>query len=161
VCVFWWCVMFIAEICLSGTHECLLFRGGTYSNVRLAVCILACSIDCVHQSGKYHLEEYYHCTAQTVRITWEFTPKVKIQDDVLRITNVVMISTLVRWVGQVARVGCQKCKKILKAGDQLGDLSKDGRIILTLTPLTWRISWPPNNASKWQMEINSAFKGLM
>jgi hypothetical protein len=32
----------------------------------------------------------------------------------------------VRGVGHVARVGCQKCKKILKAGDKLGDLGKDG-----------------------------------
>jgi len=41
-----------------------------------------------------------------------------------------MISTLVRWVGHVAGVGCQKCKKILKTGGQLGDLGKDGIIIL-------------------------------
>jgi len=31
---------------------------------------------------------------------------------------------------------------------------------LTLTLLTWRIWWAPNNASKWQMGFNSAFKGL-
>ena len=31
---------------------------------------------------------------------------------------------------------------------------------LTLTLLTWRIWWAPNNASKWQMEFNSAFKWL-
>jgi hypothetical protein len=31
---------------------------------------------------------------------------------------------------------------------------------LTLNPLTWKIWWAPNNASKWQMEFNSAFKGL-
>ena len=24
----------------------------------------------------------------------------------------------------------------------------------------WRIWWPPNNASKWQMGLNSVFKGL-
>jgi hypothetical protein len=54
----------------------------------------------------------------------------KVQADVLRITNVVMISTLVRWLGHKARVSFQKCKKILMAGDQLGDLSKDGRIII-------------------------------
>jgi hypothetical protein len=30
---------------------------------------------------------------------------------------------------------------------------------LTLILLTWR-KWTPNNASKWQMELNSAFKGL-
>jgi hypothetical protein len=33
--------------------------------------------------------------------------------------------------------------------------------VLTLILLTWRIGWAPNNASKWQMEFNSAFKGLM
>ena len=32
---------------------------------------------------------------------------------------------------------------------------------LTLIPLTWRIWWAPNNASKWQIGFNSAFKGLM
>jgi len=33
--------------------------------------------------------------------------------------------------------------------------------ILTLILPTWRIWWAPNNASKWQMGFNSAFKGLM
>jgi hypothetical protein len=32
--------------------------------------------------------------------------------------------------------------------------------LLTLTLLTWRIWWAPNNASKWQRGFNSAFKGL-
>jgi len=32
--------------------------------------------------------------------------------------------------------------------------------LLTLTPLTWRIWWAPNNASRWQMRFISAFKGL-
>ena len=32
---------------------------------------------------------------------------------------------------------------------------------LTLIQLTWRIWWTPNNASKWEMEFNSAFKGLI
>jgi hypothetical protein len=31
---------------------------------------------------------------------------------------------------------------------------------LTLILLTWRIWWAPNNASRWRMEFNSAFKGL-
>jgi len=34
------------------------------------------------------------------------------------------------------------------------------RRYLTLNPLTWKIWWAPNNASKWQMWFNSAFKGL-
>jgi hypothetical protein len=32
--------------------------------------------------------------------------------------------------------------------------------LLTLILLTWRIGLAPNNASKWQMGFNSAFKGL-
>ena len=32
---------------------------------------------------------------------------------------------------------------------------------LTLILLTWTIWWAPNNASRWQMGFNSAFKGLM
>jgi len=32
--------------------------------------------------------------------------------------------------------------------------------LLTLILLTWRIWWAPNNASRWQMGFNSAFKGL-
>ena len=31
---------------------------------------------------------------------------------------------------------------------------------LTLNPLTWKIWWAPNNASRWQMGCNSVFKGL-
>jgi hypothetical protein len=31
---------------------------------------------------------------------------------------------------------------------------------LTLILLTWRMWWPPNNASKWHMGFNSAFKVL-
>jgi len=33
--------------------------------------------------------------------------------------------------------------------------------ILTLILLTWIIWWAPNNASSWQLGLNSAFKGLM
>ena len=33
-------------------------------------------------------------------------------------------------------------------------------IFLTLNPLTWKIWWAPNNASRWQMGFNSACKGL-
>ena len=36
-----------------------------------------------------------------------------------------------------------------------------GRYILTLILLTWRKWRTPNNASKWQMGFNSAFKGLI
>jgi hypothetical protein len=32
--------------------------------------------------------------------------------------------------------------------------------MLTLILLMWRIGRAPNNTSKWQVEFNSAFKGL-
>jgi hypothetical protein len=35
------------------------------------------------------------------------------------------------------------------------------KIYLNPYPLTWKIWWAPNNASKWQMGFNSAFKGLI
>ena len=34
-------------------------------------------------------------------------------------------------------------------------------ILLTLVLLKWIIWWAPNNANKWQVVFNSAFKGLM
>ena len=34
-------------------------------------------------------------------------------------------------------------------------------MVLTLYLLTWRIWWAPNNASKGQVGLNSAFKGLI
>ena len=40
-------------------------------------------------------------------------------------------------------------------------LTKISTAFLTLILLTWRIWWAPNNASKWQMEFYSAFKGLI
>ena len=33
-------------------------------------------------------------------------------------------------------------------------------LLLTLSLLTWRIWWAPNNARRWQMGFNSARKGL-
>jgi len=33
--------------------------------------------------------------------------------------------------------------------------------ILTLALLTWRIWWAPNNAKKWQIGFNPAFRGLI
>jgi len=39
-------------------------------------------------------------------------------------------------------------------------LNTSGWQTLTLNPLTWRIWWAPNNASRWQMGFNSAFKVL-
>ena len=33
--------------------------------------------------------------------------------------------------------------------------------IWRINPLTWKMWWTPNNASRWQMGFNTAFKGLM
>ena len=38
--------------------------------------------------------------------------------------------------------------------------SRTPQIWLTLNPLTWKIWWAPNNASRWQVGFNSAFNGL-
>jgi hypothetical protein len=42
---------------------------------------------------------------------------------------------------------------------QLHDLGTKKTAILTLILLTWRMWWAPNNASKWHMWFNLAFKG--
>jgi len=39
--------------------------------------------------------------------------------------------------------------------------SSSGQIVLTLNLLTCRIWWAPNNASRWQMGFNLAFKVLI
>ena len=58
-----------------------------------------------------------------------------------------------------------KILSFLTVGDQITHLyTTAGKVTvsytLTLTLLMWRIWWAPNNASRWQMEINSTFKGL-
>ena len=42
-------------------------------------------------------------------------------------------------------------------------LSPINQQVISLTPilLTWRLWWAPNNANRWQMGFNSAFKGLI
>jgi len=40
------------------------------------------------------------------------------------------------------------------------NLIRQKKLTLTFNPLTWKIWWSPNNASKWQIRFNSAFKGL-
>jgi len=60
---------------------------------------------------------------------------------------------------------CVKPRKKYAAGIRLETEHSDAgrkerKSQLTLYLLTWRIWWAPNNASKWQMGFNSAFKGL-
>jgi hypothetical protein len=41
-----------------------------------------------------------------------------------------------------------------------GNRVLEPRVPLTLIMLTWSVGLAPNNASRWQMGFNSAFKGL-
>jgi len=50
---------------------------------------------------------------------------------------------------------------MLPEDDRMIETCRSVLSVLTLNPLTWKIWWAPSNASKWQMGINSAFKGLM
>jgi len=67
------------------------------------------------------------------------------------------IASLVKWQGvfDLSRV----LMPVVKERN-----NKEIECIFGLYPLillTWRIWWAPNNASKWQMGFNSAFKGLI
>ena len=46
-------------------------------------------------------------------------------------------------------------------GNNYENNQQDALYRLTLILLMWRKWWTPNNASKWQMGFNSAFKGLI
>ena len=54
-------------------------------------------------------------------------------------------------------VNAMFCKSL---NSELYTTTDTNYIKLTLVLLTLRIQWDPNNASKWQMGFNSAFKGL-
>jgi hypothetical protein len=55
----------------------------------------------------------------------------------------------------------QREKFLQKAeGEEQIERRRHRWMILTLNLLTTTIVAPPNNASKWQMGFNSAFKGL-
>jgi len=78
------------------------------------------------------------------------------------IVNFVLAANL-----KCASVG--QCRNSRRATDQVDDesavsisLDREGKKILQLTLilLTWRKWWTPNNATKWQMGFNSAFKRL-
>ena len=59
-----------------------------------------------------------------------------------------------RWAGRVARIGDRRGTERVGKHRGKGPL-EDLRFLLT-----WRIWRAPNNASRWQMGFNSAFKGL-
>jgi len=65
---------------------------------------------------------------------------------------------LVPTEGQCARL-CPASAPLLLLLSVLQHVSSGAA--LTLTLLTWRIWRAPNNASRWQMGFNSAFKGLI
>jgi len=49
----------------------------------------------------------------------------------------------------------------LRAGGKHLGIRMNGRRPLTLILLTWRIRWAPNNAGRWQMGFNLAFRRLI
>jgi hypothetical protein len=57
-------------------------------------------------------------------------------------------------------------KKLIRVGYSMHllivvSLTLSPTTCLTLILLTWNIWWAPTNASKWQMALNSVFKGLI
>jgi len=59
-----------------------------------------------------------------------------------------ILAAIFRWFSELRDV--MQGKEILCPAD----------MSLTLILLTWRIWWASNNASRWQMRLNSAFNGL-
>jgi hypothetical protein len=58
------------------------------------------------------------------------------------------------------RLAEQLRTKLLHSGILSASCQTRSLTCLTLILLTWGIWWAPNNASRWQMEFNLAFKGL-
>jgi hypothetical protein len=55
---------------------------------------------------------------------------------------------------------CHFCLRPLNYLLQAVFLTLMFEMLLTLILLRWNVGWAPNNASKWQMGFNSAFKGV-
>jgi hypothetical protein len=74
-----------------------------------------------------------------------------------------LISAVIKRHAQQIKVPWQNFSTQYKLGNfcqkTLQTIHEDGR--LTLTLVTWRIWWAPNNASSWQVWFNSSFKGLI
>ena len=71
----------------------------------------------------------------------------------------------IMYLKQTAFLGCVLLKQLCGTCDVIPRvelvLSAVCVQCLTLILLTWRIWWAPNNASRWQMGFNLAFKGLI
>ena len=66
------------------------------------------------------------------------------------------------YISHILYTGCAEIKKNNSGAKGLIlILMYFGFSCLTLNSLTWKIWWAPNNASRWQMGFNSAFKGLI
>jgi len=70
-----------------------------------------------------------------------------------------MVNDYIRMLLKITRL--EQSNDWLVTGKNLLKLyAKGPQYWLTLILLTWRIWRAPNNASRWQMGFNSAFKGL-
>jgi hypothetical protein len=77
-------------------------------------------------------------------------------DQPTRIIVIILFHSLVFWQSHDRRLDLDS--KVCAVATDV--YRNDCYTVLTLILLTWRIWWVPNNASKWQKELNSAFKGL-
>jgi len=73
--------------------------------------------------------------------------------------SVLVLSCSLNWWN---RLRCSYCQ-VPRYGRNIALPLRTSKVLiakLTLILLTWKIWLAPNNANRWQMEFNSAFKGL-
>ena len=83
------------------------------------------------------------------------------------VTSSIVLATYFTWTSKITLKFALGKTRVFKTITQIfcreSIQRKRGRsmsVSLTLILLTWWIWWAPNNARKWQMGFNSAFKGL-
>ena len=102
----------------------------------------------------------YTIAACAVKNSWRWTEELS---ETCRVLFQNKFQKLLHLVGFIVRI-CQMHHKLTVCVYSLANNQQSQlfRIFdsLTLILLTWRIGWTPNNASRWQMWFNSAFKWL-
>jgi len=102
---------------------------------------------------------YDKCEALHLNFEWTITWLYGLKNPVsivflvcLIVSNASVFNSLLRTVGFIYPHIYMDFSSILRRNKIFRSL--------TLILLTWRIWWAPNNASRWQMGFNLAFKGL-